>query len=924
MPLRAPRRTLSASIALTSLMLAVGLSGCGKTESSASLMADAKQYQQKGDNKAALIQLKNAAAKNPQDGEVRFELAKLYGELNEQVSAEKEIRKAMSLGIDVARTAPVLAKTLLVQGKAQAALDETASAKAAPELSALRGEAFLATKQADKAKESFDSSLQAQPGNVNALLGMARYSLATKDTDAANRYIDEAVVKNPASADALMLKAASQRAYGKLDLATATYDQVLKAHPGHFLARVERANLAITARRYDAAQADITSAKAAAPNSLAVLYLQALLDYTQGKMAPALEGLQKVLSTAPEDRRSLLLAGSAEFSLGRYEQAERHLRKVIELEPKNPDARQALAALLLKVQRPAEAMTVIAPLLAEGGDNGRILTLAGQAQLQLRQFAKATEYFEKASVLLPKAAPLHNAMAISKFGLGDNDSAIRELETATRLDPASLDSGIMLGMAELRLHHADKAMAAAKALEKTQPNEPGVHNLKGGIYVEMGDSANAVASFEKALALQPTYYPAAENLAHLAMTDKKPELAKKRLESFLEKNKKSWPAMSALASLEMSQGHQPQATTWLERANTENPDEIAPVLALATHYLRIGQPQKAQAITTKYLVANPANADLVDLLGQAQLAGNNKEGALESYSKLVNLAPTSAVAQFRLATTHLMLKNEAAAELDLNKALALQPTYSDALVLQARIALKKGNTAAALANARQLQKTAATSAVGHLLEGDIQMALKKPELAIDHYKRVYAAAKSAAVLIQLHQATLLAGKDQQAGELIAQWQKEHPGDRVVPMYLAEASLAKNQFKVAGGMYEAILAQDPKNIEALNNLAWAYQKLNDPRALPTAEAAYKLSGDRPQIMDTLGWMLVQQGNAGRGLPLLQKAVDLAPQDRTIRFHLASGLTKSGDKTQAKKQLEQIVAAGNDFAQIDEARAMLKSL
>ncbi|MDN5836787.1 MAG: hypothetical protein L0H12_05480, partial [Nitrosospira sp.] len=46
-----------------------GLAGCEKTKDTQTLIADARQYQQKGDDKAAIIQLKNALQKNPDDAE---------------------------------------------------------------------------------------------------------------------------------------------------------------------------------------------------------------------------------------------------------------------------------------------------------------------------------------------------------------------------------------------------------------------------------------------------------------------------------------------------------------------------------------------------------------------------------------------------------------------------------------------------------------------------------------------------------------------------------------------------------------------------------------------------------------------------------------------------------------------------------------
>jgi Tfp pilus assembly protein PilF len=112
--------------------------------------------------------------------------------------------------------------------------------------------------------------------------------------------------------------------------------------------------------------------------------------------------------------------------------------------------------------------------------------------------------------------------------------------------------------------------------------------------------------------------------------------------------------------------------------------------------------------------------------------------------------------------------------------------------------------------------------------------------------------------------------------------------------------------------------------ALNNLAWAYQQEKDPRALPTAEQALKLAPEAASVMDTVGWILVEQGNVKRGLPLLEQAISRAPDSNDIRYHLAFGLHKAGDKARAKKEIEQALANGKPFAQMDEARALQKQM
>ncbi|MDP1898181.1 MAG: PEP-CTERM system TPR-repeat protein PrsT, partial [Sulfurimicrobium sp.] len=104
----------------------------------------------------------------------------------------------------------------------------------------------------------------------------------------------------------------------------------------------------------------------------------------------------------------------------------------------------------------------------------------------------------------------------------------------------------------------------------------------------------------------------------------------------------------------------------------------------------------------------------------------------------------------------------------------------------------------------------------------------------------------------------------------------------------------------------------------------YQQEKDPRALEHAEKANQLAPDNPAILDTLGWMLVEKGDITRGLPLLQKASNLAPDAAEIRYHFVQGLVKSGDKIKARKELEQLLAKGKPFPGIEDAKALLKQL
>lgn len=926
MPRNAHKLTLTAALVSSALLLGAGMSGCNRSDSAASLVSDATAYQKKGDNKAALIQWKNAAVKSPEDASIRLSLAALYNDIGDSQSAEKEFRKALSLGATPAQVLPGLATALLAQGNYQKVIADTEAAADTADAPLLvqRGNAFLALAEADKAKASFEAALKAKPDDSAALLGLAGHAFTVNDAESGNRYAADALAKDPKNPDVWMFKGMLAGRQGKSAEALAAYEQVLALKPAHRSAHIEKAYLEIGMGKFDAAKADIDAARKNAPNSLIVTYTQALLDFTQGKNEVALESVQKVLRGVPEHMPSVLLSGAIELNLGQLEQAEQHLKTYLEKHPDTLYARKLLATTQLRASNPTDAAATLAPALKLPSEDPQLLALAGESFMQARDFNKAEEYFAKATVLSPKTAALRTSLGMSKLAKGEKEQAVSEMELATTLDPKSQSAGITLVRTAMGLKQYDKALAAVQALEKAQPDNALIQNLKGGVYLARKEMPAARAAFGRAAQLQPTYFPAVANLAQLDLADRKPEEARKRLEAFLQQDKKNIGAMTALAELAAAQGNMPAAVNWLERASNENPDLPEPGMRLAAHYMKSGDKARSLTLVRKLQTANPTNPDLIDMLGQAQVANNDLPGALDTFSKLAALLPKSAKAQLRLASVHMLLKNEAAAAADVKRAIALEPGNVQAKLAQVDLEVRKGNTDEALAIARRLQKEAPAVAVNYVVEGDLLMLQKKPDLAAKAYQQGYALAKSPQLLLKLNQTLRSDGKVKEADVQLAQYLKEHPGDPIVTMYLAEGQLSAKQYKAAIANLEAVHKRSPNNPLVLNNLAWAYQQEKDPRALATAEQANKLAPDNAPIMDTLGWMLVEQGNLKRGLGLLEQASAKAPQANDIRYHLAAALHKSGDKARARKELDKALAGGKPFPQIEEARALLKQL
>lgn len=908
-------------------MAMMALPGCGD-DSPAALRAEATAQQQNHQYRAAVITLKTTLRATPDDKEARFQLAKVYLELGEGLNAEKEIRMAISQGYATEAALPVLGRALLLLGKFQQALDETAPALPGQgaALLCVRGDALLALSRHDAARALYETVLRAHPAYPAALIGLGRVAYLARNVEVAKGYATQALQAAPRDTDALLFKGDLLRAENQPAKALATYDQVLAINPAHRTAHVEKAYLEIGMGKFDAAQADLDAAREATPASVLVAYTQALLDFSQGKNAEAQTSLHKVLRVAPDHMPTVLLAGALSLNLGSLHQAEHHLRHYLEVYPDNLHARKLLTQALLRGERTPDALSVLAPALTPGQQDVQLLALAGESYLQARNFNKAGEFFELASKLSPKAANLRTSLAMSKLGKGEASAAISDLQLATRLDAKSPQAGFTLVRTELALGHFDNAYTAVLALEQAQPDNAAVQDLKGMVYIGKRDGVSARAQFNRALALQPAFFQAAANLAQLDMQEQNPGAARLHLQAFLDKNPADVEAMTALASLAAGEGKKDETTQWLVRANAVDTDAVAPAVNLIAQYLRIGQTQRALDLAQKLQVTHPDNPDLLDLLGKGLLANGQQAEALVTYKQLAVALPRSATAQMQVAAMLMLLKRYDAAEESLKTALAMQPDFPAAQLALAELYSRKGAHELALLVAARMQANHPAAAAGFQLQGDVLMGQRKAALALPAFEQALAFSKTSELVIKAANAQRQAGQAEAAAKRLAAWLQQHPDDVRVQLFVAEALSADKQYKLAAAQLESIVKRQPTNVVALNNLALAWQKAGDPRARQAAEQAYALAKDQPVIMDTLGWILLGEGegDAARGLAMLRDALAKAPQARDIRYHLATGLFKTGDRKAARREVDQLLAGDMQFAEADSVRALLKQL
>jgi len=92
----------------------------------------------------------------------------------------------------------------------------------------------------------------------------------------------------------------------------------------------------------------------------------------------------------------------------------------------------------------------------------------------------------------------------------------------------------------------------------------------------------------------------------------------------------------------------------------------------------------------------------------------------------------------------------------------------------------------------------------------------------------------------------------------------------------------------------------------------------------AEQAVAAAPRAPQIDDTLGWILLAQGEADKAVTYLSAASLSAPSNPDIQYHLAVALHRVGRAADAQAMLETLIKSGVSFSDKADAEKLLQEL
>lgn len=580
-------------------LLLVVLVSCSKELTSDQYLANAVTHFAEGEYEAALIELKNVLQREPGQPQARCLLGKIYLENGSLLDAEKELVRARELGCAADVTSPLLADTLLSQGKFEEVLMlDSAELKpdAMARLLSLQTIAALSTGDQDLAEELVSLAESSAPDAVDTQLARARLLVLDGSSEAALAAIRKVLEIAPENDDAWRLRGHTLWRLLRLPEARTAFDNAI-THTKHPVADyVSRGLINILMEDFSRAQKDAEALAEVAQHHPGSSYISGLLLFRAGQYRDAITTLSLGEAAAAKYPLMLFYMSIAHVIDGDPAVAETYALKYVKLVPDSIEGRKLLGLLLLQRGVGGQVAAVLQPVLDHNPNDLGALHLSANALLIDDRADLALFTYDWIGRVYPALSladlPLTTGLLTKRQAMG----ATAALQNSLKPSPKFPREDVLSVLAALKQQDFDEAIEAAKSYKFRDLTGIAPYNVLGNVYLAAGDAREARKTFRQALKRAPGNPSASLNLAQIERKMNELKKERKLYQEVLTVHTGHLPAMLRLAVLEGREGDNAEMVDRLKEAIDIHEDALEPRLGLAQYYHDSGKPEKVVEI----------------------------------------------------------------------------------------------------------------------------------------------------------------------------------------------------------------------------------------------------------------------------------------------------------------------------------------
>jgi tetratricopeptide (TPR) repeat protein len=454
----------------------------------------------------------------------------------------------------------------------------------------------------------------------------------------------------------------------------------------------------------------------------------------------------------------------------------------------------------------------------------------------------------------------------------------RNARQTTQTSPLLLEAGELLRQGSI-----DDAKQKIQEELQRNPSSVGAYNLLGIIDTNEKDYANALMAFQKALRIEPSSTGTRNNLGNLYVAEEKLDLAEAEFKKVLRLDPGNRDGNYNLGLVLLAKNSPLEAISHFQRVR---PLDNATRFNLTRAYFRAGKTAEGLKTATALSAENESDVQLHFTLGVLLASQKQYRAAQLELERADALQPETADILYNLGQVYLRSGDAAKAELVLDRALKLKPDSADTLYVLAEVYQQQNRSVDALDALVRAHKMAPENT-------DIIFRLARVSMTQNFYadaiplleSGVKIAPKRADLRAALGESYFMSGKEEEA---IAEFKS------LVALEPSAASYAflglsyrhLGRFDEARKYFQAGLKQDPHNASCLFNLGYIEEREgNHARAEVLLGEALHSNPDFPEAMLELANLRIQNKRFEEAAALLRRYVKVSPDPASGYYKLA---------------------------------------
>jgi putative PEP-CTERM system TPR-repeat lipoprotein len=584
------------------------------------------------------------------------------------VQAEALLSRALKLTPMALNTRQLLAQTYLRSGQPSKTIDILQPAvdgdKPDPGSLALVGEAHLQLGDLKRSEDAFQAALKLAPQDSRLRTAAAVTQIARGNAAGALTEL-ESVAKVDSGPRADLALIAARLRQNDVPGALKAVDVLEKKMPDDALPYHLRGRVLLLKNDLPAAQRSFENAltkDAAYFPSVASL---AAIELAAGKPDDARKRFEALLQTQPKNWQAKMALAELQARTGAPQATVlASMREAIKVNASEPRPHLLLIDALILSGDSKAALQAAQEANAALPENRQIQEFLGRAELAAGDHQRAISTFKKLAASQPRNALYQMRLADAYIAAKDPESAERALRQAAAVQPTLAGPQRGLALLALQANRPQDALTIARDLQKRNPKDATGFVLEGDVEMQRKGWDAAVSAFRAALQRAPATETVIKQHNALLAGGKVAEASRVAGE-WIKGNPKDAAFVYHMGDLALADGDMVAAEARYRAVLDIQPENALALNNIAWLLAKQGK-SGSVALAERANKLMPERAPLLDTLAFALEAENQLPKAIEAQKRAVALTPQDPNMSLRLAKLYIKNgdKDRARAELD--------------------------------------------------------------------------------------------------------------------------------------------------------------------------------------------------------------------------------------------------------------------